>query len=595
VKRWLTLLLTLACACTAVQAADLPSRGKPFRIDAADKPLPDLLREIAAAQGITAVVDPKVSGTVSGRFALSGNPGSVQMLLNSLCSANGLTWYYDGAFLFVDPASEARSEVLAIAPGNAARISETLARLRIADPRYTLSVSERDGHVHVSGPKRYVEMVKQTVRLIDQRSARVDAAEVRMFPLRYAWAADFRLARNGKEVAIPGVASVLRNLYGKSGGSAAAGSSGGAASVRNRLPPMSIGPSRQIQLSSGESVNAPKIDLGGMAASSGAMEDDGSGGGSPAFSGGELPQFQADTRMNAVLVRDIPERMARYEKLITSMDSRPRLVEIEVTIMDISTDTLDSLGVDWRLRGDHFDLQTGRGNNPPLTWGQANSEAGQSVTVNTNGLATTPLGALFTASIGNDVRRYLLTRVHALAQKGNANFVARPKVLTLDNNEAVLENFSEFYVRVDGFQDAGLFRVTAGTAVRVTPLIIDEQNGRGVMMSIDIQDGDLSSASVDRIPIVRRRTVNTQALVAEGTSLLIAGYTSEEKTNATSGVPVLSAIPVLGKLFQYSEKKQLNMERFYLLTPRLVVPGGAQAAPALPAAPAAPADAPPQG
>ena len=590
-RRGITLLLALACACAGAQAADLPARGKAFRIDAADKALPDLLREIAAAQGITAVVDPKVSGTVSGRFALSGNPGSVQMLLNSLCSANGLTWYYDGAFLFVDPASEARSEVLPIAPGNAARISDTLARLRIADPRYTLSVSERDGHVHVSGPKRYVEMVKQTVRLIDQRSARVDAAEVRMFPLRYAWAADFKLARNGKDVAIPGVATVLRNLYGKSGASAAAG---GVAGARNRVPPMSIGPSRQIQLSSGETVNAPKVDLAGLGAASGAMEDDGMAAG-PAFAGGELPQFQADTRMNAVLVRDIPERMARYEKLIASMDTRPRLVEIEVTIMDISTDTLDSLGVDWRLRGDHFDLQTGRGNSPPLTWSQANSEAGQSVTVNANGLPTTPLGALFTASIGNDVRRYLLTRVHALAQNGNANFVARPKVLTLDNNEAVLENFSEFYVRVDGFQDAGLFRVTAGTAVRVTPLIIDEQGGRGVMMSIDIQDGDLSSASVDRIPIVRRRTVNTQALVSEGTSLLIAGYTSEEKTNATSGVPVLSSIPVLGKLFQYSEKKQLNMERFYLLTPRLVVPGAAQAAPALPAAPAAPADTPPQG
>jgi type III secretion protein C len=589
----LLLLFVLACTAAPVRAADLPARGKPFRIDASDKPLPDLLREIAAAQGITAVVDPKVSGTVSGRFALSGNPGSVQMLLNSLCSANGLTWYYDGAFLFIDPAGEARSEVLPIAPGNAARISDTLARLRIADPRYTLSVSERDGHVHVSGPKRYVDMVKQTVRLIDQRSARVDAAEVRMFPLRYAWAADFRLTRNGKEVAIPGVASVLRNLYGKSSGAPTAGGAAGASGARGRVPPMSIGPNRQIQLSSGESVNAPKIDLGGLAASTGAMDEEGTTG--AVFAGGELPQFQADTRMNAVLVRDIPERMARYEKLIGSMDTRPRLVEIEVTIMDISTDTLDSLGVDWRLRGDHVDLQIGRANNPPLTWGNANSEAGQSVTINTNGQATTPLGALFTASIGNDVRRYLLTRVHALAQMGNANFVARPKVLTLDNNEAVLENFSEFYVRVDGFQDAGLFRVTAGTAVRVTPLIIDEQSGRGVMMSIDIEDGDLSSASVDRIPIVRRRTVNTQALVAEGTSLLIAGYTSEEKTNATSGVPVLSSIPVLGKLFQYSEKKQLNMERFYLLTPRLVVPGAAQAAPALPATPAAPADTTPQG
>ncbi|REN10944.1 EscC/YscC/HrcC family type III secretion system outer membrane ring protein, partial [Mycobacterium tuberculosis] len=91
--------------------------------------------------------------------------------------------------------------------------------------------------------------------------------------------------------------------------------------------------------------------------------------------------------------------------------------------------------------------------------------------------------------------------------------VARPKVMTLDNTEAVLENLSEFYVRVDGFQDAGLFSITAGTAVRVTPLVIDEKASRGVMMSIDIVDGDLSPMSVDKIPIVRRRTVNTQALV----------------------------------------------------------------------------------
>jgi len=137
----------------------------------------------------------------------------------------------------------------------------------------------------------------------------------------------------------------------------------------------------------------------------------------------------------------------------------------------------------------------------------------------------------------------------------------------------VLENLSEFYVRVDGFQDSSLYSVTAGTAVRVTPLIVDDPTGRGVMMSIDIEDGDVSSTTVDRIPVVRRRTVNTQALVDEGASLLIAGYTSEEKANATSGVPLLSSIPVLGKLFQYNEKKQANMERFYLLTPRLVTPG----------------------
>ena len=267
------------------------------------------------------------------------------------------------------------------------------------------------------------------------------------------------------------------------------------------------------------------------------------------------------------------------------MDVRPRLVEIEFTIMDISSDTLDSLGIDWRLHTAHLDVQTGRGNRPAQTWGGATSESDATSGLTPSGLSTTPLGSVFSAAIGHDLRNYLLARVNALAQKGNAQFVARPKVLTLDNNEAVLENMSEFFVRINGFQDASLFSVSTGTAVRVTPLIIDEKTGRSVMLSINIDDGDVSSISVDQIPIVRRRNVNTQALIDEGQSLLIAGYSSEEKTNVTSGVPLLSDIPGIGRLFKYSDKKQVNMERFYLLTPRLVVPGAvAGAAPATPPA-----------
>jgi len=164
-------------------------------------------------------------------------------------------------------------------------------------------------------------------------------------------------------------------------------------------------------------------------------------------------------------------------------------------------------------------------------------------------------------------------RVKALADRGQANFVARPKVLTLDNTEAALENLQEFYVRVDGFQDAGLFNVTAGTAVRVTPLVVDESQSRAVMLTIDIADGNLSGETVDRIPVVRRRSITTQAMVEEGKSLLIAGYTTEERINASSGVPLLQDVPIIGNLFKYQEKRQNNMERFYLLTPRLVVPG----------------------
>ena len=570
IQRGLVLLLAvlLMAVLASAQAAELRWSGRPFQIVAADKALPDFLRELAASQGTTAVVDPKVAGSISGKFG-----GSALKILDSVCSTNGLTWYYDGAFLFVEPASEARSEVLAV--NNATRVADALKRLGIADSRYPVTLIERDGRgsLHAAGPKRYIEMVRQTVKLMDVRAPGDDNAEIRLFPLKYAWAADFKIMRAGRETAIPGVANVLRGLYGRNGAAGRAG--------RSPSAPFYVGTTRQLKLRTGDVIDAPKVELPGAQA-----PDDAAG--IDAMSD-ELPQFQADTRMNAVIVRDRPERMAQYERLIQSMDVRPRLIEIEVQIMDISTDTLDSLGIDWRLHGSHGDLQFGRGDAPPQSWGNAISEAGQMG-------STTPVGAVLNAAIGHDARRYLLARVNALAQRGRANFVARPKVLTLDNSEAILENLSEFYVRVNGFQDAGLFSVTTGTAVRVTPLLIDDTSGRGVMMSINIEDGDLSAASVDQIPIVRRRTVNTQALVNEGQSLLLAGYTSEEKRSATTRVPLLSDIPVLGKLFQYDEKQQQNMERFYLLTPRLVTPQAAAAAAQAPAsapssvpAPAAPA------
>jgi type III secretion protein C len=564
---WGCAALVLLAAPSPGHAAELRWSNRPFQIVANEKPLADFLRELASSQNVTAVIDPKVAGVISGKFA-----GSALTTLNSVCAVNGLTWYFDGAFLFVDLAADAKSEVLPIAAENAGRIAETLVRLHISDERYPLSISERDASVYVTGPRRYVEMVRQAVKLADQKSAMAEGAEIRLFPLRYAWASDFRINRSGKETVIPGVANVLRSLYGRGNGNSPAGSPG----ARGMSGGMSLGPNRQIKLRSGETINAPKVEIAGAGGDAVAQ------GGISILPGGELPQFQADTRMNAVLVRDMPDKMAQYAKLIESMDVRPRLVEIEVTIMDISSDTLNSLGIDWRLHGRHADFQTGRGDRGQLTWGGTGSEAGQIGSADGSGNPLTPLGGMFTAAIGNSARNYLLARVTALATNGSANFVARPKVMTLDNTEAVLENLSEFYVRVDGFQDAGLFSITAGTAVRVTPLVIDEKASRGVMMSIDIVDGDLSPMSVDKIPIVRRRTVNTQALVEEGASLLIAGYSSEEKSNAVTGVPLLKDIPGVGGLFRSTEKKQSNMERFYLLTPRLVLPGATANVPTLP-------------
>jgi len=555
-------LWLLALAAPTLQAAELRWSGRPFDLVANDMDVAELLRELAASQGTTAVIDPAIDAKISGRFTLNRDGRVARQLLSDICAGNGLTWYFDGAMLFIERASDALDALLPIQGDSAPRIRDAIDRMQLRDRRFLLHISERDGQVYVAGPKHYVETVRQVVQSIDGRHVAADRSQVRVFPLRYAWASDFVIRRAaGLPTTVPGVVSVLRGLY---GGSPSKGlGEVGVASGALEMPRVT-GP-RQVRLPSGTSVLAPALQM-----------PDGDGARSveaqPRRSGANaLPQFEADTRMNAVLVRDLPERLDAYGAVIASMDTRPRLVEIEVTIMDVSQDSLDRLGVDWRAHGSHVDAQTGNGSAPGLTWPGA---------INPRN-ATTPVGGVFTAAIGNELRSFLLARVSALAAQGRASFVARPKVLTLDNTEANLENKSEFYVKVPGFQDASLYTVVAGTDVRVTPLVVEDADGRGVMLNINIGDDSISSELVEDLPIVRRRSVVTQAMVAEGRSVLLAGYTTEERRKGVTGVPGLSRLPVLGHLFRHNEDTAAKVERLYLLTPRLVTSSGEVVTPVL--------------
>jgi len=544
--------LWLLTTAAVVQAAELRWRNRSYTLVAEGKKVGDFIRELAASQGVTAVVDPKVEGTINGKF--SGPPAST---LNTVCATYGLTWYYDGSLIYVDRADDSQTQVFPIPKGSGPELVQILRAMQITDQRFPLVVSDKENTVYASGPKRYVELVRQAIASIADPSRGADRAEIRAFPLKYAWAGDVEINRSGKPVTIPGIATMMRRLLGAP--NPAASSPGMSPTRAMRL----TGPTRQMKLSSGDSINVPRIEI----PLAGAQGDSGYGAQAPAASGGgappDLPRIEADAGINAVLIRDVPEHMAQYERLIASLDTKPRLVEINLTIIDISTDSLDSLGVDWRLHTTHGDFQSGNGNNPPLTFNLGTTEDGQTG-------ATTPIGMALTASIGGSLRNYLLARINALTQSGNAQLQAKPKVLALDNTEAILENLIHFYVPVSGFQDASLYGITTGTSVKVTPLIVNEAGQMSVMMSIDIDDGNLTNDRVSQLPVVQERSIVTKAMIEEGKSLLIAGFNSDSLNNTKSGIPLLSDVPFIGNLFKYTNKTGQHMERFYLLTPRIL-------------------------
>ncbi len=552
----------LLAAVGGVEAGEVRWKEEKYAYTAKGKNLKEFLREFAASQGLVAVVSKEVEGAVNGKFNLL--PSS---LMDLMAASFGFTWYAEGNVLYVTPASDVRSEVVRLGATPIAKLRQALEQLDIPDRRFPILYDGRQNTALVSGPSRFVDLVVQTSRALDLAAPSGAGAEVRVYPLRYAWAADFTYNQGNREQTIPGVASVLAGVYGTTP----------AGTARTALPgTRSRGPLEALRglglvgagVSALDRTRPAANEAGGPVASGGLGSGPGWGAGVGAIGDG-LPQFRADGRMNAVIVRDMPERMRAHEATLRSLDTKPGLVEIEVRIIEINADAVESLGIDWRLRTGRLDLQLGRGNLPTLAWGTALADTAPLVGPNGPQSQNPSPSAVLTTVLG-DAGRFLIARVNALAQEGRANMLASPKIMTLDNVEAVMENLNTFFVRVAGNLDVNLFDVSVGTSLRVTPLIVTESAQQQVKLAIRIEDGAFTGQSVDQVPVVRRSTITTQSFIGDGQALLIAGYSQQGDSNDQIGVPGLSTVPWLGNLFKYTEKRKTRLERLYLLTPKVV-------------------------
>ena len=264
----------------------------------------------------------------------------------------------------------------------------------------------------------------------------------------------------------------------------------------------------------------------------------------------------ADTLSNSVVIRDRADRMADYAELVAALDVEPEMIEIEATIIDLNTDRLRELGVNWRVQGDEAEglFRRGSAADEDLVPGGDIARRGQ--------------GGVVSLVLGDSTR--FLARIRALEAQGAARVVSKPHVMTLSNVEALLDTTSTFFVRVEGEEEVDLFDVSVGTTLRVTPHVFDDDgDGTRIRLRVNIEDGSTTDRLVDRIPVIERSTINTQALINEDESLLIGGLVREINAEGVSKVPVLGSIPGLGVLFRNTAQTSSRLERMFLITPRV--------------------------
>lgn len=579
----------LSCALSmpaVVHAGEPPGLNRKVTLMAREQPLAAFLQQLFAGIEVPVSVSPSAQGVVNGRFE-----GTVQTVLRDISRSFSLSAYFDGAAMHLYPASEIGTRTYATDAAQANRIRRTATELGLPDARNTLRSTQGGTLVAIGGP-RFLQQMDDLVRADAAQSPGAAARSglvaggapsapntigFRVFYLKHAWAQDTRLAFGGRQVVIPGVASVLRSITSGLGQTIAQPLPPGAGLV---VPGDALAPASDRLLPPVQ----PRLKGSGLAGTGQ------SPGRLPTLGDADDPvaaarqrglpsnvaigadgtqalqryvvnqvgavRIEADPRSNAVIVRDVVERLPMYEQLIASLDFPPQMIEVEATIVDVNITRLEQLGINWRWINGRNEVLFGNGTASDLLLNP--------------GRQITPAGAgMFISTVLGDSFNFI-SRINALSNEGAARVVSRPQLVTLSNVEAIFDSSSTFYVRVAGREEVDLFNVSAGTSLRVTPNVFQQGDGARIKLMVSVEDGRISGETVDQIPVVDRSTVNTQALMLEGESLLIGGMTREGSDRKVDKVPLLGDLPAIGALFRSKADSNTRIERLILITPRLI-------------------------
>lgn len=171
-------------------------------------------------------------------------------------------------------------------------------------------------------------------------------------------------------------------------------------------------------------------------------------------------------------------------------------------------------------------------------------------------------------------------QLRALVNRGDAEVLSNPSVLVLDGRQARIQVGQQIPVTTstatDSFVQANVDYFPVGIVLNLRPRVAAD--GQEVSMQVETivsavnaqATAVVAGDNVERAPVVDNRQVQTFVRVANNTPFIIGGLIATEETTQVSGVPGLSSIPGLGRLFQRRTKEKFKSEVIIVLTPHVV-------------------------
>lgn len=262
-----------------------------------------------------------------------------------------------------------------------------------------------------------------------------------------------------------------------------------------------------------------------------------------------------DNIRNALLFRGTGAQWQQLRPLIIQMDQPTPMVLVEVTIAEITLTNQQDLGVEGLLQDLDLGSFTGR---VSTEGGLGLGGSGLTATLDNPGDARLVLNA-FRAS----ERVNILSRPHLLVKSGSQASIDVGTEVPIITSQASTADFDS-PDGADILQEVQ-FRET-GVLLNVTPTV----RGRGVvdlLIEQEVSEAQQTETSNINSPSIFTRRIVTELTARDGRALLMGGLISENRTDGTSGVPGLSRIPLLGRLFRVDGRNATRTELALLLMP----------------------------
>ena len=286
----------------------------------------------------------------------------------------------------------------------------------------------------------------------------------------------------------------------------------------------------------------------------------------------------ADEETNALIVTAPPKVMRSMMTVIDKIDIRRAQVLVEAIVVEVLAEEAATLGVTWAAYDDG--LAVGATDFSQISPGAVGILGAAAVDSEIKIDAFTGITDGINFGLGKIDKNGLsfAAVIQALEANTNANIMATPTLVTMDNEEAQIEVGQQVPFVTGSYTNTGgaggavnpfqtVEREQVGLTLKITPQI---NEGDAILLTIDQTVSSVSDSTQAVDLITNNRSITTSVIVDDGATLVLGGLIRDEMREKEQRVPFLGSIPLLGALFRGKEATLVKTNLMVFIKPTIL-------------------------